>query len=196
MSYDDQEKLPGGRIRPRETSSQGTRWRSEDADDEPLDTELERTTLRKGPRGWYIVTAPTARPGRKRPSKPSSRCGPFEDPEEAARVLRLEAEADGTTRGEDRSKKRAAAINATVNQVIREWLTYSLFEASRQWLQAVDAQLEQDAGTDQGVAAGWERQRRLCNEGTAADKRLEKLKKRVIETARELARKTSGEGQR
>ena len=178
----DQAELPGGSIGRVKTSSDGTRWTSREAGSQPPDRLLERTTMRKGPDGWYVVTAGAPKSGKKTEPKAVSRCGPFSCWQDVTRLLMNEVGAPTGDLGPELSDDQTEGVE----RVIREGLTQDLFEKARRWVHGVGAQHEADALAGRKVPAVWEHHPRLDEGTTAEGRRLQKLKEQVIDAARLL----------
>ncbi len=179
MHYQSQEALPGGSIGPKEASTQGTRWRAPDADSEPDDAMLERTALRYGPDGWYIVTA-SAKQGRKGQSPgATSRCGPLPTWERAERELMLMTGAPEGAFGIELNDAQSAAVDA----VLHEGLARRVYDAAQKWIWAMGARLESDALAGRFVPTDWQRNPRFADTGTPEGKRLHELYSEVCEAA-------------
>ena len=174
-----QEGLPGGSIGPEETSSQGTRWRAPDAGNEPDDVLLERTSLRSGPDGWYVVTAAAGTEGKPRGARAVSRCGPLPTWQRAERELMLMTKAKEDTLGFDLSDQQSLAVN----NVMHEGLANRLFEATRKWTVAMGSQLESDALAGLFVPTPWQMNPRLIASDTPENRKLHELYSEVCDAA-------------
>ena len=129
MHYEDQMALPGGSIGSEDTSSQGTRWLAPGAADEARDETLERTTVRHGPGGWYVITAAKkARQGERAP-RAICRCGPLKQWDDAERDLITATGAPAGSVGVELSDAQSAAVD----RVMHEGLKAHVLDAAARW---------------------------------------------------------------
>ena len=172
MHYADQAALPGGSIGPKETNSQGTRWLAPGAGDESEDRTLERTSLRYGPGGWYVVTAAAKRRRGERTERAICRCGPFADWRDAERALMRSTRAPETNLGIELSDAQSA--------VMGEGLKKRLLDAGDRWSRRSGTIAETRALAGLHVPPGWRRQPQLLEAETPEGKKFDELYREVL----------------
>ena len=175
MYHTDQAELPGGSIGSEETTSRGTRWLAPGCGDDAADRTLERTSVRHGPGGWYVITA-ASRPRRgERSPHAICRCGPFGDWRDAERALMTSTGAPETNLGLELSDEQTETVDA----IMREGLKKRLLDACGRWARASGQVAESRALAGRRVPPDWRRQPQLEDTASAEGRRLEELHEEV-----------------
>lgn len=157
MYHRDQAELPGGSIGPeRRGSDNFRRWVRPGYEHDPLDRTLERTTVRHGADGWYLITAAGGASEQHAPPTAARRSGPYRQVAEAAEALYREIGPADEETGE-----RSDAEHDPVERVVREGLTARLFDACRRWTRQTESGQVASAVNGQGAPPAWARQQVL-----------------------------------
>ncbi|MCY4058554.1 MAG: hypothetical protein OXG44_11185, partial [Gammaproteobacteria bacterium] len=171
MHYEDQMALPGGSIGSEDTSSQGTRWLAPRAADDARDETLERTTVRHGPGGWYVITAAKKTQRGEHAPRAICRCGPLKEWNNAERVLITATGAPEGSVGVELSDAQSAAVD----RVMFEGLKAHVLDTAGRWTRATGTAAETMALAGEQVPPVWAHQTLLEQHDTPEGRKLEEL---------------------